>query len=425
MSIKSGKLDLLISRVEQWILESSTNLKYIKNPEGLLTSLNQLKNLVGNPRAKDSIAAQIIKIIKDKKKVGEGKIQPDAVMSNILLYGPPGTGKTLIGTKIARIMYNLGYLNDNPDSVKKATNITSSESVNINEIYPGPLLYFMVAALLMVIASFIWRVYAVLGFILTIIAIIFFVIAVGLICYYISNNEESEGTNVDPVTGDIDESSLIKIVSRDDFVGQYVGWSAPKTLKLLRSSIGKVLFIDEAYSLINGPQDQYGNEVLAEITRFASENPGKLVIIMAGYGDLMDEGVFSVQPGLRRRFLWQFDCEGYTSDELYSIFKGQIAKKGIKITGDSSCRDIFKNKHESFPNFGGDTKRLADIIEMKESSDLDSDLETITPDILHKYIIELESNNMAKKRKKQESTNPTAKLMNMLSNSFEPAYSTY
>ena len=68
----------------------------------------------------------------------------------------------------------------------------------------------------------------------------------------------------------------INIVSRVDFVGGYLGQTAIKTRKLLEGSMGKVVFIDEAYALSHGTHDSYGHEALTELNRFMTENPRQL-----------------------------------------------------------------------------------------------------------------------------------------------------
>lgn len=155
--------------------------------------------------------------------------------------------------------------------------------------------------------------------------------------------------------------SPIKIVSRPDFVGQYVGHTCDKTQKLLTTTLeeGKVLFIDEAYSIVIDEKDSFGNEAINELNRFMSENPS-LVIIFAGYKDKMESTLFQQQPGLSRRISWKFEITNYTGDMLANIFIKQLAKDDWKFEGnEKELNNFFQLKIKNFDSFGGDTLRLA------------------------------------------------------------------
>ena len=154
-------------------------------------------------------------------------------------------------------------------------------------------------------------------------------------------------------------SDIIRIVSREDFCGQFVGHSAPKTLKLLQDNIGKVLFIDEAYSLINDEKDSYGHECLATLNRFMSENGDKIIIIFAGYKDLMEQTIFKAQPGLKRRCTWNFEIKEYSEVGLSEIFKKQLRETGWSVQEEVDLVEFFKENKNSFPYQGGSTLSLS------------------------------------------------------------------
>ena len=163
--------------------------------------------------------------------------------------------------------------------------------------------------------------------------------------------------------------SPIKIVSRPDFVGQYVGHTCDKTQKLLMSTLeeGKVLFIDEAYSIVLDEKDSFGSEAINELNRFMSEHPS-LVIIFAGYKDKIESTLFRQQPGLARRISWKFEISNYTGEMLADIFKKQLAKDNWKFEGnDKELNDFFQLKIKNFDAFGGDTLRLAFYCKLKYS----------------------------------------------------------
>jgi len=155
------------------------------------------------------------------------------------------------------------------------------------------------------------------------------------------------------------DDRLFRVVSRPDFVAGYLGQSAIKTMELLNDSIGKVLFIDEAYSLIHDEKDSFGMEVLTVINLFMSQFPYDLVIIFGGYRDLLEQTIFKFQPGLRRRCTWIYEVKPYTPRGLSQIFVNQLKKYGWTMDSSVDLVKFFTEHHKEFPNFGGDTDRLS------------------------------------------------------------------
>lgn len=160
----------------------------------------------------------------------------------------------------------------------------------------------------------------------------------------------------------------IRIVSREDFVGGFLGQTAIKTEKLLRDSFGKILFIDEAYSLVNDEKDSFGREALTVLNRFMSEYSDRIIIIFAGYKDLMEETIFKYQPGLKRRCSWNFEIKGYTENGLAKIFEKQLNSNGWKLSEEFDIVSFFKNNMKDFPHYGGSTLQLAFYCKLLYSS---------------------------------------------------------
>jgi DNA polymerase III delta prime subunit len=331
-------------------ISNSSYDSYVSNREILLEGLTDLSSMIGLSELKESIALSVIKIFEATKR---GKDVRD--MTSVILYGPPGVGTTQVGLCIAKIWHGIGFLQRNHEKSFSNPSWTSKLS-SIDEQYLN--IAIMIG---IVIISYLWAgarsIFSNFGWT----GILFFVgilgfLFLGLWLYFSSpfknfKNENQESKN------EFDRS-IIKVVSRDDFIGQYVGWTAQKTKKLLEENLGKVLFIDEAYSLFSGGIGDYGPEALTQINLFLSENPGKIAIIFAGYENLMKSGIFTAQPGLPRRCMWHFRCQGYSPSELADIFEIQVADKGYTLSNRSEIRQIIEKNSKLFPNYGGDTSRL-------------------------------------------------------------------
>ena len=119
-------------------------------------------------------------------------------------------------------------------------------------------------------------------------------------------------------------------VSRADLVGKYLGHTAPQTMQVIKSAMGGVLFIDEAYSLYRGQNDSFGLEAIDTLVKAMEDNRDDLIVVLAGYTLEMKE-FLSSNSGLKSRFPIQIEFPDYTAEELYLI-AGSVAKgKGYKI----------------------------------------------------------------------------------------------
>lgn len=185
-------------------------------------------------------------------------------------------------------------------------------------------------------------------------------------------------------------TSPIKIVSRNDFVAQYLGQTADKTHRLLVATLaeGKALFIDEAYSLVNDGRDSYGHEALNELNKFMSEHP-ELIIIFAGYKDKMESTLFYHQPGFKRRCTWVFNIAKYTSDMIAKIFIKQLQADYwiFEQTKNDELDSFFKDNFDKFPACGGDTLKLCLYCKLAYAELRFSERVDPTKDILNKKTI--------------------------------------
>jgi SpoVK/Ycf46/Vps4 family AAA+-type ATPase len=164
------------------------------------------------------------------------------------------------------------------------------------------------------------------------------------------------------------ETNNFKIVSKPDLIAGYIGQTALKTQKVLKSALGGVLFIDEAYSLGSGSDeaDSYGKECIDTINKFLSENTSNFIMIIAGYREDLDKCFFALNKGLNRRFPWNYDIGKYTDMDLKRIFIHQIQENGwtfdenIKLNNYEILNDIFNSNKDLFNQNGGDTLILFD-----------------------------------------------------------------
>jgi SpoVK/Ycf46/Vps4 family AAA+-type ATPase len=119
--------------------------------------------------------------------------------------------------------------------------------------------------------------------------------------------------------GVLPKGQLIE-VDRSGLVEGYVGQTAIKTKEVVESALGGILFIDEAYTLTAGKDGKdFGQEAVDTLLKLMEDNRDNLVVIVAGYTDLMEEFVNS-NPGLRSRFNKYIFFQDYTGEQLYNIF---------------------------------------------------------------------------------------------------------
>lgn len=125
---------------------------------------------------------------------------------------------------------------------------------------------------------------------------------------------------------------FVKIVTRTDLVGQYIGTTGPRTKSVLMETLEGVLFIDEAYQLAESPESRqgsrdFGMEALTEIVNFLDKFIGLNIVIVAGYENLMKANFMSANEGLPRRFPYRYVLPCYTNSELTDILLHNLRRK--------------------------------------------------------------------------------------------------
>ena len=124
---------------------------------------------------------------------------------------------------------------------------------------------------------------------------------------------------------------------RSDLVGEYLGATAIKTNDLIDSALGRVLFIDEAYSLVNegdGQSDRFGAEAVQTLLKRAEDDRENLIIILAGY-EKQTEAFLATNPGLGSRFATRIRFPSYASEELLLLAETQLRGRGEGLAMDA------------------------------------------------------------------------------------------
>ena len=121
-------------------------------------------------------------------------------------------------------------------------------------------------------------------------------------------------------------------VDRSGLVRGYVGQTATRTQEVIDEALGGVLFIDEAYALTVGKgENDFGQEAVDTLLKAMEDHRDDLVVIVAGYTDLMERFLDS-NPGLRSRFGTQIVFDDYSADELYEILLRNLAKQEYALS---------------------------------------------------------------------------------------------
>ena len=131
-------------------------------------------------------------------------------------------------------------------------------------------------------------------------------------------------------------------VSRGDLVGKYVGHTAPLTMQVIKSAIGGVLFIDEAYSLYRGKDDSFGLEAIDTLVKGMEDNRDDLIVILAGYTKEMAT-FLTANSGLQSRFPNIIEFPDYSGEELTEIAQINAISRGYRLSEDakSALLDYF------------------------------------------------------------------------------------
>lgn len=131
--------------------------------------------------------------------------------------------------------------------------------------------------------------------------------------------------------GYIKNNKLIEVTGKD-LIGEYVGQTSNKTAKVLENAIDGLLFIDEAYTLMNqaGNNGNYSQDAISTITKYMTDYEGRITIIFAGYKEEMKE-FLELNSGLISRVGETIEFKDYLEEELLTIFNKEVEKAEFEI----------------------------------------------------------------------------------------------
>ena len=171
--------------------------------------------------------------------------------------------------------------------------------------------------------------------------------------------------------GVLSKGQLVE-VDRSGLVAGYVGQTALKTQEVIQSALGGVLFIDEAYSLSSGGENDFGREAIETLLKAMEDHRDDLVVIVAGYTGPMEKFIHS-NPGLESRFNRYFFFPDYDGNQLTEIFRIQCKKNSYTLTleADEAALKMFtrlyEERDENFGN-GRDVRNCFEDMVVRQSN---------------------------------------------------------
>ena len=182
-------------------------------------------------------------------------------------------------------------------------------------------------------------------------------------------------------------------VGRSDLVGKYVGWTAQIVKDKFKQATGGVLFIDEAYSLID-EKNLFGAEAINTIVQEMENRREDLVVIFAGYPNEMEK-FLAQNPGLRSRIAFHVPFADYSTDELCGIARLIGKSKGITLTNGAieklkEAFDAAKNQ----PDFGNG-RYVRNVIEQSKMNQAERILSIDPDDVTEAMLTTIEAEDIS------------------------------
>lgn len=164
--------------------------------------------------------------------------------------------------------------------------------------------------------------------------------------------------------GVLSKGQLVE-VDRSGLVKGYLGQTATKVREVVEEAMGGILFIDEAYTLTVGKSDgDFGQEAVDTLLKAMEDHRDDLIVIVAGYPDLMEQFLES-NPGLKSRFNKFIFFEDYTVEEQLEILESMCKKQEYKLSGEakSFVADCFARRMMQMPENFANARDVRNFLE--------------------------------------------------------------
>ena len=182
-------------------------------------------------------------------------------------------------------------------------------------------------------------------------------------------------------------------VGRSDLVARYVGWTAKTVKEKFELAKGGVLFIDEAYSLVDDRKGMFGDEAINTIVQEMENRREDLVVILAGYPTEM-KGFLDRNPGLRSRIAFHVPFADYNAEELCGIASILGKAKGVELS--EAAMGKLKTGFEAacrIPAFGNG-RYVRNVLELSKMNQAERVLEMDPEKISDKELRTLEAEDI-------------------------------
>ncbi len=171
--------------------------------------------------------------------------------------------------------------------------------------------------------------------------------------------------------GVLSKGQLVE-VDRAGLVAGYVGQTAIKTQEVIKQALGGVLFIDEAYSLSSGGENDFGREAIETLLKAMEDHRDDLIVIVAGYTGPMEK-FLSSNPGLESRFNKFFFFPDYNGEQLMAIFRKQCEKNKYTLSEETEkaavalFTELYEERGDNFGN-GRDVRNVFEDMIVRQSN---------------------------------------------------------
>lgn len=181
--------------------------------------------------------------------------------------------------------------------------------------------------------------------------------------------------------GVLSKGQLVE-TDRSGLVAGFVGQTALKTQEVVQKALGGVLFIDEAYALTRaGGSNDFGQEAVEVLLKNMEDHRDDLIVIVAGYPDLMEEFIHS-NPGLESRFNKYFYFEDYNAEEMLTIFRSMCEKNGYTLAPEAEtyAKEWFCTRCETRDENFGNARDVRNLFERAVARQSDRIVSLPSPD---------------------------------------------